>query len=367
MIFPYAPSYRGPIYQLMDKEFDVDWYFCGNVKPELKLLDYQLLKNCNLTLSESKVIGPITRYKGVNGIDFDKYDIVIIAGVIRNISEWTIPVTIKRYTKTKIYCWTHGWYGKETPIQSWIKRKFFNLFDGMLVYGDYAKNLLINQGYPAHKIHVIKNSLDYENQLIIRNQLSVSDIYSSHFNNDYPTLIFLGRLTPVKRLDMILKAIYNLNQMGEYFNFVLVGDGSEKEKLIELTKELNLNDRVWFVGECFDEKLNAIYLYNADLCVAPGNIGLTAIHSLMFGCPALTHNDFKWQMPEFESIKPDKTGTFFKRDDIESLASEISRWFSVHRDDRREIRKNCFEEIDNCWNTTYQLFVLKDIIYIYNA
>ena len=61
------------------------------------------------------------------------------------------------------------------------------------------------------------------------------------------------------------------------------------------------------IGECYSEETNAKLIYNADLCVAPGNIGLTAIHVMMFGCPAITHNDFKWQMPEFEAIKSMET------------------------------------------------------------
>ena len=43
MLFPYAPSYREAIYKLMDKELDVDWFFCGNAKRNLKLFDYSLL------------------------------------------------------------------------------------------------------------------------------------------------------------------------------------------------------------------------------------------------------------------------------------------------------------------------------------
>lgn len=58
--------------------------------------------------------------------------------------------------------------------------------------------------------------------------------------------------------------------------------------------------------------VNAELIYNADLCVAPGNIGLTAMHAMMFGCPCISHNDFSWQMPEFEAIVPYKTGNFLK-------------------------------------------------------
>lgn len=71
-----------------------------------------------------------------------------------------------------------------------------------------------------------------------------------------------------------------------------------------------VDKNVWFYGSCYDEQTNAELIYNADMCVAPGNVGLTAIHAMTFGCPVITHSDFKWQMPEFEAIHPGKTGDF---------------------------------------------------------
>ena len=44
--------------------------------------------------------------------------------------------------------------------------------------------------------------------------------------------------------------------------------------------------------------------------VSPGNVGLTAIHSLSYGTPVLTHNNFNNQMPEVESIQPGFNGYF---------------------------------------------------------
>ena len=98
--------------------------------------------------------------------------------------------------------------------------------------------------------------------------------------------------------------------------------------------------------------------------MAPGNIGLTAMHVLMFGCPAISHNDFKWQMPEFESIKPGITGDFFEYNNVEDLAKVISQWFSAKRYYREEVRHACYQEIDEHWNPHYQLNILKQVLYV---
>lgn len=359
MLFPYAPSYREPIYQLMDETFDVDWFFCGNAERPLKLFNYSLLKNCNLNLQEKQVIGPFTRYTGINALNLEKYDALIIAGVYQNLSEWELAFKYGRCRKKpKLFFWTHGMYGKESAFRKCVKNVLYKSGDGLLLYGNYAKDLMIKMGYEDKKLYVIHNSLDYSKQLVLREQRLKSSIYSSRFNNSYPTLIFIGRLTKVKQLDMLIDAVFSLSQKGEHYNISFVGDGTEREQLEQKVASLRLSNQVWFYGECYDEVKNAELIYNADLCVAPGNIGLTAMHVLMFGCPAITHNDFKWQMPEFEAIHEGITGGFFSAGVVESLANSISQWFKVHGKDREQIRQNCFYEIDNYWTPQFQVEVL---------
>lgn len=365
MLFPYAPSYREPIYQLMDKELDVDWFFAGNATRNLKMFNYKLLKNCNLNMSEKKVLGPISYYKGWKNLHLEKYDFVVIPGVIRCLSEWRIISKLGRQKRgPKLFLWTHGWYGKETGLQKIIKKKFFSKVDGFFLYGDYAKNLMIQEGFEESRLHVIKNSLDYDGQLELRNKIATSDIYTSHFGNNHPVIVFIGRLTPVKQLNQLIDAVAMLKQKGEEYNIALIGDGEMKEQLTLDAKKQGLEQNVWFYGSCFDEKTNAELIYNADVCVAPGNIGLTAMHSLMFGCPAISHNDFKWQMPEYESIHAGVTGDFFERNNTASLADCISKWFKEHKNKREEVRQACFNEIDTCWNPHYQLNLIKKVFQI---
>lgn len=365
MLFPYAPSYRGPIYKLMDKELSVDWFFCGNAHRNLKLLDYSILKNCNLSMNEKKLIGPIGYYQGIKRLNLQQYDIIICAGVIRNLSEWwLLQKWDKGIQNSKIYLWTHGWYGKESKLQKIIKKFFFRKVDGFLLYGDYAKNEMIKEGFDVNKLHVIKNSLDYDKQLELRNSIVPSKVYQAHFNNDYPTIIFIGRLTHVKKLDQIIEAVKILKNKGENYNITFVGNGVEYENLKTKVLNIGLDKQVWFYGACYDEKTNAELIYNADLCVAPGNIGLTAMHVLMFGCPAISHNDFKWQMPEFESIISGQTGDFFQYNNVKDLANKISMWFASKKDYREEVRMACYKEIDQKWNPHYQLNILKKVFNI---
>lgn len=362
MLFPYAPAYRGPIYELMDREFDVDWYFCGNAKRPLKLYDYSLLKKCDLSLKEEKVIGPIVKFKGIKRIPFVDYDYVICPLGIRNLSLWWLTSSRRKNNGgAKVLFWAHGWYGSEHGFQAFLKKTFIKRFDGMLLYGEYAKAMLQQKGFDGSIIHVLYNSLDYDTQLNIRKCLRTSLIYQEHFNNKNRNIVFIGRLIEDKKFSLLIEAVVKLKKSGFFVNVTFIGDGEERACMEKLVKEKGIEKQVWFYGACYDEQINAELIYNADLCVSPGKIGLTAIHVLMFGCPAITCDDFTVRAPEFEAIKPGVTGDFFKADDSNSLADIIRKWLTDHTDDREAIRNNCFNEIDKKWNTHYQIKVLKDV------
>ena len=233
---------------------------------------------------------------------------------------------------------------------------------GLLLYGNRAEQLLLKEGIKKKKLYVIHNSLNYSKQLGIRYSLQLSRLFQKHFKNENKNIIFIGRLTKVKRFDLLIDAVFLLKQRGESVNVTFIGDGVERQYMESLVEEKEIKNHVWFYGACYDELINAEMIFNADLCVSPGNIGLTAIHVLMFGCPAITNDDFAYQMPEYEVIHEGKTGAFFKAGDSSSLADTISDWFSKHENDRDEVRNNCYREIDNSWNPNYQLEVIKNAI-----
>ena len=116
---------------------------------------------------------------------------------------------------------------------------------------------------------------------------------------------------------------------------------------------------VWFYGPSYDEKELSQLLYDADLCVSPGNIGLTAMHALSFGCPCISHTNFKMQKPEFEAINEGVTGAFFEYNNVEDLANVITHWLETHKNDREKVRKACFREIDENWNPHLQLEIIR--------
>lgn len=354
-----ASHYRKLIYSLMDEQLGCDFVF-GKQQTTVKQLDLNLLRSAQYV--PNKPIGSGEWYKMPEALRLLKpYDVVINDMGILCTTSWWYMLRAK-FRKQKVYLWDHGWYGREGFVKKWMKRAFFGLADGAFIYGNYARNLMIENGVDGDKLHVIHNSLDYDAQLELRNQIMPSNIYHEHFGNNNPVLVMIGRLNLRKHLDMLIYAIEMLARKGVHYNVVLIGDGEDRSTLEKLAKERGVENQVWFYGACYDEKTNAELIYNADMSVVPGDIGLTAMHSMMFGCPAMSHNYFPTQGPEFEAIQEGRTGTFFEHDSVESLANAISRWFSEKREHREEVRQACYKEIDENWNPHMQLEIIKQVI-----
>ena len=360
IIYNTAPKYREAIFSSIDKEYDCDWYF-GHTVTDIKEMDITVLKNVNYY----KTIGHPDKahwQRGIIRLLFKKkYQVFFILAETRAISCWLfifLASTLCR--QKKIYLWTHGWYGKETGIEAKLKLWMYRKAAGVFVYGNRARNLLIEKGINERKLFTIYNSLDYNHQVGLRLLLRATDIYKNRFNNENPVIIFIGRLTAVKRLDLLIETVLLLKERGLKYNVVLVGDGAKRTELETLVKSKGIEDRFWFYGACYEEDRNAELIYNADLCVSPGNVGLTAMHTMVFGTPVITHDNFAMQMPEFEAIVPDVTGDFFAYNDVLSLANTIESWFKKYGASREMIRNNCFKEIDDRWNPNNQMKIIRN-------
>lgn len=355
-----ASHYRTRIYAEMQQEFRCGFVFGDEPDTSVRRMDTSVLTDC--TVLPNRHFGRSNWYYQPGLLRQTRgYDVLINDLGIFCLSAWLL-LLVARLRGQRIYHWDHGWYGREGSVKKWVKRLYFGMATGSFIYGDRAIELMRQNGFNADKLYAIHNSLDYAGQLSLREGIGRSSIYADHFGNDHPVLIMIGRLNLRKRLGMLVEAVEKLRSRGECFNLVIVGDGEDRQRIEQMVREAHLESLVWLYGACYDERQNAELIYNADLCVVPGDVGLTAIHAMTFGVPVVSHDNFPHQGPEYEAIKEGVTGSFFRHDDVGSLVECISRWFSSKRDDREAVRKACEAEIARNWTPQYQIDVLKNAI-----
>ena len=357
LLYNFAQHYRIGIFRLIDRNLDCDMYF-GDKLGDIKKLDYKELKNFKKEYRNVKLISKIYYQQGSVWIAFKKYRDYIILGEYLCLSTWVILILCRLFGK-RTHIWTHGWYGSEGSLKKWVKKLFFSIPNSIFLYGEYAKKLMIEEGIASKKLFVVYNSLDYDEQLKIRLGASRTKGFNKFFSNSDPTIVFIGRITPEKKLEQVLEAQYSLLSKGVKFNTVIVGAGPSLDELKIIAQKYNISERVWFYGPCYDEDEIANLVFNSHVCVSPGNVGLTAIHSLNYGTPVITHSKFSAQGPEFEAIQDGITGSFFEYQNISSLSEKIEKWISMDMEKRENVRLECYKIVDQYYNPNYQLEVIK--------
>jgi glycosyltransferase involved in cell wall biosynthesis len=345
----------------LDKEFLVDFYFGDKIGLPIKKMNYNELSGFKREVKNILLFGNFYWQKDMIKLIFRSYDAFLITGEPYCISNWVILI-ISKFLRKKTVLWSHGWYGNESIIKKIIKKIFFNLSNTVLLNGNYARDLMIKQGIDANKLIVIFNSLDYQKQIEIRSKLNETDIYKSYFSNENPVIIYIGRIQKNKKIDLLLRAVYQLKTESKDCNLVIIGNEVEEINIQDIIADNNMGEYVWLYGSCYEEKILGELLFNADVCVVPGDIGLTVMHSYVYGTPVITHDNFPKHGPEFEAIIDGVTGCFFVENSLDDLCTKISNWTRISIDERENVRRKCYEIIDEKYNPDTQISILKKVL-----
>ena len=135
-------------------------------------------------------------------------------------------------------------------------------------------------------------------------------------------IVFLGTLTPRKRLDVLLRAVSILNQTGERWNVMVGGDGPERERLENLAKDLSIQGAVKFVGRLGGDAEKSDLFDGAFLSVLPGQAGLSVLESFAYGIPVVASAEAETG-GESDNVIHNKTGILLRSQSPKELAQII--------------------------------------------
>jgi glycosyltransferase involved in cell wall biosynthesis len=283
---------------------------------------------------------------------------IIYLGDVHCAATW-LSAALARLTGKRVLFWTIGWHRDEGGAKDFVRRAFYRLANGLLLYGHYAKQLAMARGFSAERLYVVYNSLDYDAQRKARAAVSserVGQVRRELFPEpDRPLLICVSRLVAKRGLDLMLDAMVVLVRDGFPVNLLLVGEGPERARLEAFAVSHDLAVR--FYGACYDERVLAELVMAADATVAPGMVGLTAMQSLAYGTPVVTHDDWNRQAPEWEAIVPGKSGCFFRFGDSGDLARAV-RECTQRLGRGSEARAYCDETVARFYNPAFQRRVI---------
>lgn len=376
VVYPNLMHYREPIFQLLSRQEPPEPTYTiftapRSHAPSVKTADVRLAAKpvsdggIRWRFIRNFYLGDTVLQSGMIRLALSgAFDTIIYLGDPHFLTTW-IGILLARLTGKRVLLWTHGFLREQASLTDRIRLVFFRLAHGLLLYGNRSARIGRARGLDAERLYVIFNSLDYDNQVRIRGEIGPEDrkrTSAGLFGHpEWPILIATCRLIRKKRLEMILESVRALKDEGKHVNALLVGDGPERAELQARARSLEIADRVAFYGACYDEQTLGRLFSAATLCVMPGEVGLTAMHSLSYGTPVITHDRADLQMPEYEAIVPGKTGDLFQHGSVKDLTATISRWLA-RGDHRDQTRAACHEIVDRLYNPDFQRRVMNEAV-----
>ncbi|MCK2183043.1 glycosyltransferase [Halomonas getboli] len=127
---------------------------------------------------------------------------------------------------------------------------------------------------------------------VIYNAVPVDDLRQKALETGQPAipapfLVHVARLVPVKRQSLLLQAFAQARRQGLDHHLAIIGDGSERPQLEALTRELELEDVVHFLGQ---QSNPYPWVAQADALVLSSRfegLGIVLIEALALGTPCV--------------------------------------------------------------------------------
>jgi glycosyltransferase involved in cell wall biosynthesis len=205
-----------------------------------------------------------------------------------------------------------GWGLGAPPVGSFwrkmLRERFLTQFDALLTYSQMGADQYCEAGFPCEKILIAPNSATPRPT---QSPPDRPDGFSGQ-----PVVLFVGRLQPRKRVDVLLRACARLSE-DKRPRLVVVGDGPERPALEKLAQDIY--PQAEFAGEVRGLDL-APYWAQADLFVLPGSGGLAVQEAMSHGLPVMVAEADGTQV----DLVRDENGWTLLPGDEEDLASRLS-------------------------------------------
>lgn len=356
VVYTCFPHYRSAVIEELNDSDKYNYIFVGSEIPHGKSINLMKFgSECPLYKTDLKFFNRFLMQPGLSEhVNSINHDVIIFLGNPYIVSYWYYAI-LERLKGKVVLFWTHGWIdSKESGLKRIVRNLFYRLANGLLLYGNRAAELGARYGFDKKNLNVIYNSLDYNSMRKIYNGITENNEEikkSLSIPLGHEILICSARLTSLCRFDLLIDAVSLLINEGRNILVILIGDGPMRSDLVN--QSIKQNVTLIDVGACYDESIISRYYKIADLAVSPGKVGLSAMHSLTYETPLITHNNFDRQMPEYEAIVPGVSGDFFEEGKVEDLAIVISKWLDMLKTNNR-VGQDCLGVIEKFYTPRSQ-------------
>jgi glycosyltransferase involved in cell wall biosynthesis len=253
---------------------------------------------------------------------------VVISDFSLKILSTRAMIQLQHEFKAAFLFWDIGLPLKPNYLTMALRKYYYALSDGIILYNEREKARLMQQCIPAEKLFVAQNTIDIEDidsaMQGVTSQAREKCI-SKLGQSVGSVLLHVGRLAYFKRLDILVEAIHRLRMKWPNIRLVLVGDGPERQHLSDQVRSLGLNDNVLFTGAITDKSKLAEWFSISNIVVAPAQIGLLAPETHAYGRPLVISDDLSISGPEAQILQPGVTGESYRSGNLDDLVRIIDK------------------------------------------
>lgn len=234
-----------------------------------------------------------------------------------------------RASGVRTILWGHGYSKHEAAWRRWPRERVAGLADALLFYNHTTADRFAAAGWPRERLFVALNALDQEPIQAARNDwlarpADLAAFRTQHGLDRGPVVLFVSRLDPANRLDLLVEAAAALRPRHPHLRVIVIGKGdAEQARLTALAARLGVTDCVRFLGAIYGEPALAPWFLSADVFCYPANIGLSILHAFGYGLPVVTSDELASQNPEIEALRHGENGLVYTHNDAAALADAL--------------------------------------------
>lgn len=188
----------------------------------------------------------------------------------------------------------------------------------------------------------LESTIDIKGVIPVSCGIEASNYTADLTPRDAHRLVFVGRLTTEKQIDVILRAIAQLDPALDV-HFDVIGNGDQRRNLEQLTAELGLSERVNFHGHTTDEELRA-HLTRASLFVIASIAELQSIatmEAMASGLPIVAADAVA--LPHL--VHDGENGYLFTPGDVDDLTAKLTTVLTQSPEERLRMQRASLEGV----------------------
>ncbi|PTT20382.1 glucosyl transferase [Microbacterium sp. HMWF026] len=227
-----------------------------------------------------------------------------------------------------------------TTLPDWLDRIFVKL-----AWADAERTFKLTRAVttPTRKAaDFLESTIDIDGVIPISCGIDRSNYRPDLTPRDANRILFVGRLTTEKHIDVVLRALSQLDPALDV-TFDIVGGGDQRAKLETLAQQLGVAGRVTFHGHASDDDLRDLYSRASVFAIASiaELQSIATMEAMASGLPIVAANAVA--LPHL--VRDGENGYLFEPGDADELAARLTDVLTATADDRRRMQQASLDAV----------------------